>query len=299
MRSPGIVDISFLYPSPPYAGVAVDSLIAYIYDSSGNLRDTLTYGVDGALQQIVGANTSYQILGYDVSNYELFPKSWVQVVWQVGKGSESPTFNTSHWFVPYAPYAPQSRLVSWSASTSDDLISYYLESKQSDQANYTFLAATPFTSFIDKTTYQLPSWFNSIDYRVTELIWGPSPGSPGPILGSVISPVSSTVSANPLCLIHGSVLQINNTVEEVDFIRFFVDHKAAPVNVGSTYYLQNRELVVPLDSEGKFAVCLPQGVIVTCEVPSIGFTKRFIVPAQDTASLDSVTGTVIEIYRAP
>lgn len=297
MRSPGIVDIVFRYASPPATGVAVDRLTAQIFNSLGELKETIVYSPSSVIQEITDSDTYYLIADFDASSLD-YPGSWLNVTWQVTQGASSPVFYTSHWYVPVVPFIANSRVVSWEQSSRTDLVGYYVESKATESAEYTYLGATTFPYFIDKTLYQVPTAYEDVSYAVTELVWGPSPGSPGPILGDQISSVSSQVLDKPACIIYGSINQINNTAEEVDYIRFYLDYRTAPFNIDSTFYLSDRELVVSL-VDGKFCTWLPQGLVVTAEIPSIGYVKRFIVPDRDVISLHEIEGTVIETCRAP
>lgn len=302
MRSPGIVNIRFNYPSPPYLGVSVDQLTATILDSNGIEYATYVYSPASVLEEVVGSGdyqAYYRIEDFDATDTTRFRGSSLTVNWQVTQGTASPSFTTTHHFVPVAPRRTRSRVLSWSSSTADRLAGYYIESKTESDAQFSFLGATELTTFLDETQYPAPYWTHGVQYQVYDLIWGPSPNEPGPSLGDVRSP-SHVTWTHPCCLIKGQINQINGTVEEVDYIRFYVDDKAQlPMFVSDTAFLANRELTAVIDANGAFGVCLPRGLVVTAEIPQIGMVKRFVVPDTNVLDLSEIDGTIFETYRAP
>lgn len=302
MRSPGIVSIRFNYASPPYLGVPVDELTATVLDSNGRTHSTFVFSPSSLLEEISGSGdyqAYYQITDFDASDTTRFRGSSLVVNWQVTQGTESPSFTTTHSFVPVAPKRRNSRALSWSASSAERLAGYYIESKTETDASFSFLGSTELTTFLDETQYPAPYWTHGIQYQVYDLVWGPSPASPGPVLGDVTSPSYVTWLA-PCCLVKGQINQINGTVEEVDYIRFYVDHKAQlPMVVSDVAYLVDRELTAAVDVNGAFGVCLPRGLVVTAEIPQIGMVKRFVVPDTNVVDLNQIDGTIFETYRAP
>jgi hypothetical protein len=106
-------------------------------------------------------------------------------------------------------------------------------------------------------------------------------------------------SNKAMCLVVGDINTITNSAEDVDFVRFLVHEKDAPINVGSTYYIKSREVKVNVSATGRFTILLVQGTIVVAEIPEIGYTKRFIVPAVSTINLSDISGQHVEMYRAP
>jgi hypothetical protein len=190
-------------------------------------------------------------------------------------------------------------VLNWSVSTAERLAGYYIESKTESDAQFSFLGSTELTTFIDDTQYPAPYWTHGVQYQVYDLVWGLSPGSPGPTLGDMRSP-SYVTWFTPCCLVKGQISQIDGTIEEVDYIRFYVDHRAQlPMYVSDTAYLVDRELRVDIDSSGAFGVCLPRGLVVTAEIPQIGLVRRFVVPDTNVVNLSEIDGTTFETYRAP
>ncbi len=305
MRSPGIVDLVFRYKSPSdYGpGLTVDGLTASIYNSLDQLKETLIFGDDVELEEVVAGDTYYRIANFDTSDILNYPGTFVRVAWDVDRpGSPSPAnyvFSQSYWYVPVAFQPMTTHVVSWEGQFSPRLAGYYIESKIPSDADYSFLAASTNPIFVDNTGFTNVPDYIDVSYRVFGMLWGPSPGSPGPLLGNQLSPVSVSLFTDKLCLVYGSIKQIDGTVHDVDYVRFFIHNDTGVMNLGPTFLLHDRERVVGVDSWGQFAVPLVQGAVVTCEIPTIGYVKRFIVPAQDTASLASIDGTTIETYRAP
>ena len=79
-------------------------------------------------------------------------------------------------------------------------------------------------------------------------------------------------------------------------VNFFIHEKDAPTTIGLTTFKQSA-VTVPLTVYGKFAAHLVQGTLVTCEIPSAGYTARFVVPSEPSALLADLTTIPIELLR--
>jgi len=176
------------------------------------------------------------------------------------------------------------------------LLGYYVENKLPVAATFSFLAVTPDTTFVDSTTYESAYVSKNVAYKVTELLEHSPSGSP--MLGDILTS-SVSRSNKAMCLVVGDINTITNSAEDVDFVRFLVHEKDAPINVGSTYFIKSREVKVNVSATGRFTILLVQGTIVVAEIPEIGYTKRFIVPAVPTINLSDISGQHVEMYRAP
>lgn len=299
MRSPGRVDLSVVFESPTGVPVQVDSVAAYIYSSGGTLRQYVSPN-DPIIEEIDSPFYKYEINDFNVSNPLLYPGFNVKVRWVIDlPGSPSPAtteINTVHWFVPTNPNPIECNVITWGASTPDRFIGYYVENKLPAAGSFSFLAVTPDTTFVDPTTYESAYISKNVAYKVTQLVEHSPSGSP--MLGDVLT--STVVRSNKaMCLVVGDINTITNSAEDVDFVRFLVHEKDAPINVGSTYYIKSREVKVNVSATGRFTILLVQGTIVVAEIPEIGYTKRFIVPAVSTINLSDISGQHVEMYRAP
>lgn len=299
MRSPGRVDLSVVFESPTGVPVQVDSVAAYIYSSGGTLRQYVSPN-DPIIEEIDSPFYKYEINDFNVSNPLLYPGFNVKVRWVIDlPGSPSPAtteINTVHWFVPTNPNPIQCNIITWPSSDDANLIGYYLENKPPAAGSFSFLAVVPYTTFVDQTVYESAYVSKNVAYQVTELLATSPIGSPG--LGTVLSP-TITRSTKAMCMVVGDIATITNSVEDVDFVRFLVHEKDAPINVGSTYFTRSREVKVDVDAAGRFTILLVQGTIVVAEIPEIGYTKRFIVPELPIINLSEISGQHVEMYRAP
>ena len=299
MRSPGWVTLSVVYESPSGVPVQVDSVAAYVYSSTGALRQYLSPN-HPHIVEISSPFYKYEVTNFDVTNPLLYPGFNVKVRWVINRpGSVSPATtekNSVHWFVPTDPNPIKSNIITWSESTTDDLIGYYIENKLPAAGTFSFLAVVPFTTFIDQTVYESAYVSKNVSYKVTELLEHSPSGSP--MLGDVLTS-SVSRSTKEMCLVVGEISTITNSVEDVDFVRFLVHEKDAPINVGPTYFTRSREVKVTVNAAGRFIIPLVQGTIVVAEIPEIGYTKRFIVPEVAMINLSDISGEHVEMYRAP
>lgn len=300
MRSPGLVNLVVTYESPIGVPVQVDSVSAYVYSSTGFLRAYVS-PTDPLILEVSNPFWQYQINDFDVSNPLLYPGFHVDVKWTIDiPGSPSPTVTVDQWtvhsFVPTNPNPFKSKLLSWGAVSPTGLMGYYIESKLPADPSFSFLGTTPYTTYVDNRTFSTVFDSKNVSYQVYGLYSNPTTGSPE--LGTVFSPALKQ-SAKGLCLVVGDITTITDVVEEVDFIRFLVHEKDAPVNVGPTYFIRSREVKIAIDSAGSFSVPLVQGTIVVAEIPEIGYTKKFIVPDRALMNLSDIPASHIEMYRAP
>lgn len=298
MRSPGILDIVYRYESPDGIGVRASPVTVNIYNANGVFVKHYHASPNGTLKIVSDFDTYFKITNYDARSPELYPNNFVSAVWTVKPPGSSTTFTktTFHTFVPRNAYPIKCSVVGWGASSRSDLIGYYVESRESPAA-MSFLGTATFNSYIDSSDRSPLGW-HKVEYQITELVWDASYGTNDPQLGDQLD--STTVKYTvPMSYITGNIQQITGTVDEVDSIRFYVHHYDAPMNVGSTYLIANEEIEVGINSAGSFGVSLVSGAVVIAEIPTIGYSARFIVPDRQIADLSTIPVTRIETNRAP
>jgi hypothetical protein len=284
-------------------GLQLLEVIADIYNSESVLKQTVVLSSSPAtLQELQDSEGYYYQIDFDASDPVDWPGALLRVEWTVTEpGSPSPspatqTFSKMYTFYPVETQTSSRTVLSWKPVNSASLRGYTIEFKYLEDLDYTYLSFSPYPCFIDETSYT-PTQRNRVLYRVMTSLWNPD-GDPSPSDGEIVANIAAWQTDKELCLVTGTVTFPTGQPDDYPYPRFLVHHSQAPSNVENHFMISSSEIVAPTNNFGQFAIPLIQGTLVTAEIPSIGYSRKFIVPAQAHVRLVDLDTSLIELYRA-
>ena len=113
-------------------------------------------------------------------------------------------------------------------------------------------------------------------------------------IGNTLTVVTTT---KDICIVTGTLLDVAGTARPVHRVNFHLYYCDDDQIVQNALLHQNVEVDAPVDANGCFSIPLMQGALVTCEIPSAGYAKRFVVPAQPQVDLSQIDGLNVELRR--
>lgn len=302
MISPGIVSLTARFLDATGVGVSPGHQYGAIRNSLGIIQDNISPSSNPALVSLTdsGGVLFFSSPVYIVTDYLAFPGTFLTVDWSTAAspaGSPSPAFSTIHWFAPLSTTNADKNIITW--ALEGDTVGYEIVARVSPLASpWSPVGYTSFPFFIDESTYT-PIQLNSVEYEVRRLVWDETQTLTEPVIVSPPLPISVYQTAQEYCIVTGSILGLYGEQATVDFVRFVVLEKDAPENVGTVFFTKYNEVEVVVDEYGLFAAPLVQGLTVLGEIPQIGYSKKFTVPAKPQANLSDIAAINVELYRAP
>jgi len=305
LASPGTVTAAIRFELDDGTDVQVTDLQAQVYNSLGELKYTATLSSPGGDLEIVEVNNSpeyyYQIADIDVSDHTEWPGSFLTVTWTVLDSPEVFAPVTKFYsFIPTAPLPGTSTVLTWSPVREEPLfVGYTIYRRLPDDSAWTYIGSSDFPTFVDTTAFSSELIALTAEYEVRALTQDDSSPSGTELIEEPLSsdnPIVTFRTDQALCLIVGQVVDVGGRPDHDQIVNFFIHEKDAPTTIGLTTFKQSA-VTVPLTVYGKFAAHLVQGTLVTCEIPSAGYTARFVVPSEPSALLADLTTIPIELLR--
>lgn len=305
MVIPGIITPTTRFELADGTDVNVGDVQAQVYNSLGELQHTVTMGspVGSVTINEVDASPaySYELLGLDVTDHVAFPGSFLTVTWTV---LDSPVVflpaTKFYSFVPTSSVGATSTVLTWAPTRGEaTFVGYSIYRKFPNVAVWTYLGASDFPTFVDRTEYSSELSSMTIEYEIRVLTQDDSSPAVTELIETPITNATSLTTYRTdqaLCLIVGQVVDVAGRPDTDQIVNFFIHNKDAPTTIGLTTYKQTA-ITVPLTAFGKFAASLVQGTLVTCEIPSAGYEARFVVPTQPSAILADLTLIPVELLR--
>jgi hypothetical protein len=284
-------------------GLQMADVTANIFNSESQLKQLSTMlASPGTVQELQDGEGYYYQIDLDTSDPVDWPGSLVRVEWEITEfaSPSSPDstriFSKLYTFYPVETMTALKTVLSWLPINSATLRGYIIEYKYTEDLDYTYLGFSQYPCFIDETSYT-PSQRNRILYRVTASLWNPD-GQLSPDDGDIVTAISVWQTDRDLCLVTGVATYATGQPDDHPYPRFLVHHSDAPVNVENQFIYAMSEMIAPPNNFGQFALPLIRGTLVTAEIPSIGYSRKFIVPDQAHVRLVDLDTSLVELYRA-
>jgi len=304
MVTPGLVSLAVRFKID---GVdqQVEALRAEVYNSLGVLQHTAVFGspVGGIeiTEVIASPDITYEITDLDVSDHLAWPGAFLTVAWTV---LDSPAVfdpeTKFYSFIPTSPLPSTSTVLTWAPTRAEPLfVGYTIYRRLPDQTAWTYVGSSDFPAFVDTAEFSSELLALTAEYEIRVLTQDNSDPT-GTELAEVAMTQTLTLSKyrtdQSLCLVVGQIVDVGGRPDTDQIVNFFIHAKDAPTTLGLTTFKQ-AAVTVPLTAYGKFAAHLVQGTLVTCEIPSAGYTARFVVPTQPSALLADLTTIPVELLR--
>jgi hypothetical protein len=293
--SPGIVDLTITI-----ANTSPGALTVAVSNALGVLQSTFSPGSSPPLVGVSGDD--YAVLSLDVSDHTVWPTGLISGLWTDTTPSPDVTYSKAYSFFPYALTPNDKTVVTWQPYTGGNFAGYCISRTFSGESPV-IVGFSAYNTFVDNSVVANELTACIPTYQVAVLGQNnASPGSTELIVNTTINSglVKYYRTGEDICLVTGSLLQVDGSADDGVVISAFLHDGDAPLNIGATHLLSYNEITIPVNSVGQFAVALVQGNLVTIHAPEMGYSKRFVVPAQAHINLSDIPSPMdleTELFR--